>query len=99
MDEPCNRKEDKERFKFKGFGVETEITGKELVKSVFALVIGGTLCGGLYVHDKNTMEAISKMTDTQVAMIYVIKLSQPERDALPLNKPLLIRQMEASGNR
>lgn len=99
MEEPCNRKEDKERIKFKGFGIETELTGHQAVKSIFSVVAVCLLSYGLYLHDKNTVSALQEITRAQEAMIYVVKLDQPGRDALHLDKPQLIREMERKNDR
>lgn len=94
-----NRKDDKEKIKIKAFGFEVEVTGKQIMSSVFSLSVAVALIGSLYVHDKNTMEAFNKMIKVNTALVYMIKLDQPSRDKLDLDKPELILEMERRASR
>lgn len=103
------RSDDEQEISIKGpGGMGFSFKGSQLFPAILVLLLGVGFGYMLYVHDskgadryheniaalKQMSEAVSKSESTQRAMIYVLTLSQPDREKLNLMKPRELQEMQ-----
>lgn len=111
MAEQCNKDSKDERppyFSIAVGNIALKFGGKEIVSILIALIIGGPIAFGIFLHDQKQVGATAHImgklseikdymqaqTEAQDATNYILTLSQEDREKLNLNKPKRIRNME-----
>lgn len=109
MSDSCednDKKQEKQPYMtFKFAGMEIKFGGKELLSIMIAILVGGPVIAGLYLHDGKTDQRLANIeaavkdgADASDATNYILTLSQPERERLNLAMPKRIREMRRERN-
>lgn len=99
--EQKQQKESRPYLTFSFMGLEIKFGGKEILSLAVAMLVGGPVIAGIYLHheesSKNYDEIKAYMLEqieVQDATNYILTLSAEERELLKLTKPRRIKKME-----
>ena len=101
-DEACSKeRESRPYLTFKFMGLEIKFGGKEILSLAIAMLVGGPVVAGIYLHHEETSKNYNEIKtymleqiEVQDATNYILTLSAEERELLKLTKPRRIKKME-----